>query len=689
MPELAPSEKAFLENLKAIIERNCSNEQFGVSELGQEIGMSRSNLLRKVKKMTGSSVAQFIRQIRLIESRKLLLDTEATVSEIAYQVGFSSPSYFIKCFREYYGYPPGEAKDRAPHHWHQPEHHLCKEDAKPLFKIVLAIALVIVSGLTVTLLIRHFHSVPSKQGKVIAVLPFNNESDDSSNVYLINGLMEAVLTKLQQINNLEVISRTSVEKYRGSKKSATEIARELGVDYLIEGSGQKDGYEVLLHIQLIDALKDNQLWAEDYRRQTDAIFDLQQEIAQNITSNIEVIITPDEATQIAKKPTQNLKAYDYFLKGMDQFYMGTEAGLRNAIPQFKQAIEEDPTFARAFADIAISYYLLDLGQTDKQYTDLINQYADKAMFYDDELAQSLLAKSFFYLQAGEYELAEPYLVKAYNYNPNSAVVINTLSEYYVSYKPNTAKYLEYALKGARIDIAANDSTSASYIFLHLSNAFIQNGFVEESLKYIDKSLSYWPGNLYSQYVKAYIEYAEDEDLNILKQKLIQTFQQDSSRLDIMQEIGKVCYFQRDHKESYHYYNWFVNIRQSLQLDIYRFENAKIARVFYEMGETARADELMEEYHQYIEEDHSIYRELSLSVYSLNTGNKTDALEHLEQFAKQDNFHYWVILFLDIDPLFDSLTNDKSFQNIVQKIKRRFEKQHDRLEKQLEAKDLIE
>ena len=688
MPELASSEKAFLENLKEIIGRNCSNEQFGVSELAQEIGMSRSNLLRKVKKMTGLSVAQFIRQIRLIESRKLLLDTEATVSEIAYQVGFSSPSYYIKCFREYYGYPPGEAKDRAPHHWQHPEHHLESSDVKPLFKIVLAVALVIVSGLLVTLLIRQFHSVPSKQGKVIAVLPFNNESADSNNVYLINGLMEAVLTKLQQINNLEVISRTSVEKYRGSKKSTTEIARELGVDYLIEGSGQKDGYEVLLHVQLIDARKDNQLWAEDYRRQTDAIFDLQQEIAQSITSNIEVIITPDEATKIAKKPTENLKAYNYFMKGLDQFYKGTEAGLQNAIPLFKQAIEEDPTFARAFADVAIAYYLLDLNQSDKQYTDLINQYADKAMFYDDELAQSLLAKSFFYLQAGEYELAEPYLVKAYNNNPNSAVVINTLSDYYVSYKPNTAKYLEYALKGIRIDIAANDSTSASYIFLHLSNAFIQNGFIQEAKKYINRSLSFWPQNLYSQYVKAYIEYAENEDLSQLKQKLIQTFQQDSSRLDIMQEIGKTCYFQRDYEESYHYYNWFVNIRQNLKLDIYRFENAKIARVFQEMGETERARELMEEYHEAVEADQSIYRDLSLSVYSLNAGNKSEALEHLEAFAKQDNFHFWIVLFLKIDPLFDSIANDKTFKNVLRKIDNKFERQHNRLERQLEAKDLI-
>jgi Transcriptional regulator containing an amidase domain and an AraC-type DNA-binding HTH domain len=101
-------ENEFLLKLKSIVEENLSNESFGVSDLADAIGMSRSNLLRKVKKQCNLSVSQFIRQIRLKNAREILVKGDANVSEVAYQVGFSSTSYFIKCFREFYGYPPGE-----------------------------------------------------------------------------------------------------------------------------------------------------------------------------------------------------------------------------------------------------------------------------------------------------------------------------------------------------------------------------------------------------------------------------------------------------------------------------------------------------------------------------------------------------------------------------------------------------
>ncbi|MBE9480138.1 MAG: helix-turn-helix transcriptional regulator, partial [Bacteroidetes bacterium] len=105
-------ENDFLNKITEIIEENISNEQFGVSELAREIGMSRSNLLRKIKKLTKLSVSQFIRQVRLKNAVEMLRQNSLTVSEVSFKVGFSSPSYFIKCFHDYYGYPPGEVGNR-------------------------------------------------------------------------------------------------------------------------------------------------------------------------------------------------------------------------------------------------------------------------------------------------------------------------------------------------------------------------------------------------------------------------------------------------------------------------------------------------------------------------------------------------------------------------------------------------
>ncbi len=293
-------ENDFLSQLTVIVDKNISNEQFGVSELADEMNMSRSNLLRKVKKQTKLSVSQLISQVRLKRAMELLRKSSFNVSEVSQQVGFSSTSYFIKCFREYYGYPPGEVGKR-------PEEQVVAVPAyQPKTKRNLLILASV--GLVVALAVGLFiYKPPSSSGssvieKSVVVLPFKNESNDSTNIYLINGLMESTLNNLQKIKDLKVISRTSAEKYRNTTKSIPEMAKELNANYFIEGSGQKIGDRILLNIQLIEGSTDKHLWANQYRREAKDIFALQQEIAKNIAEEIQAIITPEEAQRIGKNP---------------------------------------------------------------------------------------------------------------------------------------------------------------------------------------------------------------------------------------------------------------------------------------------------------------------------------------------------------------------------------------------------
>jgi tetratricopeptide (TPR) repeat protein len=265
-----------------------------------------------------------------------------------------------------------------------------------------------------------------------------------------------------------------------SLKTTPEIARELNVNYLVEGSGQKIGDQVLLNIQLIDARNDKHLWAEQYSRQADDIFALQSEVAKNIAEKIEVIISPDVEESIDKIPTKNLEAYDIFLKGIDLLNKGLPEKAKQSIPYLKKALQLDDEFARAYAALAMAYYSLDESQLEKQYTDSINYFADRAMFYDSKLPQSLIAKALFYVTSHEYELAVPYLEKALEYNPNYDLVFVFLLDLYANHLPNTEKYLEYALRGLRIDISAYDSTITSFNYLHIANAFIQAGFEDEA-----------------------------------------------------------------------------------------------------------------------------------------------------------------------------------------------------------------
>ena len=369
-------------------------------------------------------------------------------------------------------------------------------------------------------------------------------------------------------------------------------------------------------------------------------------------------------------------------------YSGKPENLHKGIGWFEKAIEQDNEFARAYAGVAISYYFLDVMQAEKQYADQINYYSDQALLFDPKLPQSLIAKALFYMNSGENEMAVPYLEKALEYNPNSALVINILSDFHARYIPNTEKYLEYALKGVQLDIAAHDSVTASFIYLHLSNAFVQTGFVDEAEFYVDRSLSYYPENLYSEYVKAFILYAKNEDLNQTKELLLAAFSKDTTRLDIMQEIGKTYYFMRDYENAYTYFKKFLGIKEALNLDIYPGENAKIAVVFANMGLNDDSERYLNDFKNYAENDKSIYKYLSLSAWYSYKGDKEKAIEQLKLFSQQDNYHYWIILFLGIDPLMDNIKDLPEYEKVFDDIESKFWDKHELIRASLKEKGLL-
>ncbi len=675
----------FIDKAEAIILENISNELFGVSELADIMNMSRSNLLRKIKKNTQLSASQFIRQIRLKKSMQMLKETSLTISEISFQVGFGSTSYFIKCFREHYGHSPGEiGKGTLVKEKEHVQIHFLKRHQG----LLITAASLIVLILSFFIFKKKVNTTAVEIEKSIAVLPFKNESSDSTNLYFVNGLMESALNNLQKIEDLRVISRTSVEKYRHTNKSIREIAEELDVNYLVEGSGQRVGDQVLLNIQLIDASTDRPIWVKQYNQKVVDIFDLQNEVAKKIADAIKAKVRPAELEQIEKKPTKNIVAYDYYLQALTPYNTKTKEGLVEAILLFEKAIEQDPEFALAYAHIAFSYYYIDIFQKQKKYTELINNNADKALLYNAKSAESLIAKALYYMHIKEYRLALPHLEKALEYNPNSSSVVNMLSSLYANHIPNTAKYLTYALKGIQLDIAANDSITKSYIYLHLSNAFIQNGFIEEASEYIDKSLNYNQGNYFAPYVKAYILYARDKDIEQTKLSLIRELQKDTTRLDILQEVAKLHYYQEDYDTAFLYYKKFVEARKKYGIDIYSHEDIKIGLVYQKMGLDKQASEFFTSYEEYCKNDESIYKSVSIAALYTHEGKFDEAIEQLKIFTAKNNYQYWILLFMETDPVFKPLKNHPEFNEIMQIIEDRFWENQKRLKKSLEEKGLI-
>ena len=207
---------------------------------------------------------------------------------------------------------------------------------------------------------RFFGRADSSGIRSLAVLPLENLSHDPEQEYFADGMTEALTTELAQISALKVISRTSVMQYKGTKKPLPQIAKELGVDAVVEGAVQRSGDKVEITVRLIHAPSDRHLWAKSYERGLRDVLELQREAAHAIADEIKAKLTPPEMARLASARSINSEAYEDYLKG--RFLLSTyiESNVRKGIAYFQQAIQKDPNYALAYAGLANSY--ISLGQ---------------------------------------------------------------------------------------------------------------------------------------------------------------------------------------------------------------------------------------------------------------------------------------------------------------------------------------
>ncbi len=200
---------------------------------------------------------------------------------------------------------------------------------------------------------------PTVPDKSVAVLPFENLSDDKANAYFAEGIQDEILTKLASIGDLKVISRTSVMAYRGNARNIREIGKALSVGAVLEGSVRREGKRVRLNVQLIDTATDRHLWAEDYDRDLTDVFAIQTDLAQKIAHKLQAQLSPNEMQQIMRKPTENGEAYLAFVEAHN-WHVNLEdaAKLKQASQLYERAIQLDPKFALAVADLS---HLAELG----------------------------------------------------------------------------------------------------------------------------------------------------------------------------------------------------------------------------------------------------------------------------------------------------------------------------------------
>jgi TolB-like protein/Tfp pilus assembly protein PilF len=235
-----------------------------------------------------------------------------------------------------------------------PNEHIPQWSRRKFAAFILVVGLVAAGLLGFQVLRPKNAPVPLSSTKSIAVLPFENLSENKENAYFADGMQDEVITRLAKIGKLRVISRASTQRYKTRPSNLAEIARELGVSHLVEGTVQRVGERVRINVQLIRAANEGHLWAEIYDRNLTDIFAVQSELATSIAQSLQTTLTGDERKAVAEKPTSNLAAYDAYLRGIDfRSRPGeTEEYQRKAAESFAEAVRLDPQFAQAWAALA-------------------------------------------------------------------------------------------------------------------------------------------------------------------------------------------------------------------------------------------------------------------------------------------------------------------------------------------------
>jgi TolB-like protein/tetratricopeptide (TPR) repeat protein len=293
---------------------------------------------------------------------------------------------------------------------------------------ITAVLAVIAAGLFVFQYVRSKSATsvsaetPIVTGKSIAVLPFDNLSRDPDNAYFCEGVQDEILTRLAKVADLKVISRTSTQHFKSAPDNLPQIAKQLGVAHILEGSVQKSNDQVRVNVQLINAMTDAHLWAETYDRKLTDIFTVESEIAKTIADTLQARLTGSEKNSIAKTPTVDPEAYELYLRGKFFAEKRTGADLRKSIEYYDQSIAKDPGYPLAYVGLADSHLLLTAygAISTKEAASPARAALKKALALDDSLAQAHASSGLLANLELDLNRAISELGRAIQLNPNYA-----------------------------------------------------------------------------------------------------------------------------------------------------------------------------------------------------------------------------------------------------------------------------
>jgi TolB-like protein/Flp pilus assembly protein TadD len=523
-----------------------------------------------------------------------------------------------------------------------PKKSITRKTGRKIVGLTIAVAIV-AAGLLVFQMVGRDHSSPAAAGerrsaeanfeggqppaaagslpipeKSIAVLPFDNLSRDPDNAYFVEGIQDEILTRLAKIADLKVIARSSTQRFQ-NKGDLPQIAQQLGVAHLLEGSVQKVNDQVRINVQLIKAASEAHLWAEIYDRKLTDIFAVESEIAKTIADTLQAKLSGSEQHVIAARPTESSEAHHLYLKGRFFWNKRTGNDLRKSIDYFQQAIAVDPNYALAYAGLADAYAFLPgytAGSPQDSYPKSIAA-AKKALELDDTLAEAHTALAIAtWLYDFDFSQANREFQRAIELNPNYAIAHQQYGNILLSALGRFDEAIAEAKRAVELDplsLVINSDLGVDYFFARR---------YDEAITQLRKTLEMDPGYYYG-----YVNLGQALDLKGARDAAIAEYQKARALNDDPYILGL------------------------------------LARSYGLSGNKTEAEKILNELKELSKQRYVAAYSFALTYLGL--GNIEEALRWLEQAYQNraGNDIGWI----RVDPLLDPLRGDPRFEALAEKI----------------------
>jgi len=720
-----PNESQFLTRAFEAVETHLDDDEFGVEELAKILAVSRSQLHRLLIRSTKLSASSFIRQIRLHFALKLLSKGEYSTSEIAYQVGFGSPTYFTKCFRDYFDCTPSEIKNktnkikrkntrieifyntlietpiekrRLEAIW---EIQISKQKRRiSIYTIVIIFICIIISSIFI---IRNHKKQQQFQQmeKSIAILPFEYLIEEKNEQYLADGVMNSIISHLKNIQDIKVIAKTSTEKYRNISANPIEIGDDLNVNYILDGSFQIIENEFRLSIGLISTIDGGTVWFEEYDRKWEDILKLQSDIANTIADKINVIITPEEKREIEISTNYDVTAYQYYLRGEEYRNRSfDEQNYRYSIKMYEKAVEIDPEYTLAWVGLAATsrYIYLFYYDRSEDHLSKTKKYLDKASLLSPNSKEVLLEEALYqYHCKFDYQKALQKLEKLKaNYSNDDELyfwigaVYRRIGEFKRSFENtnyaismNPSEWSYWQSTGITLQILRKYKKAEEYykkvIYLnpsvyepywYLANLYLLTGKVKKAKEFLEQN-SEFNDQTSIILLRSYIEILDnnyEDAIKIIELLPDIAINQSSYHGTKNLQLGLIYYIMSNEKLAAKY---FEAERIYLEEKIKTFNNdsrlySSLGMTYAGLGMKEKAIEngkkAVEILGYKIDAHGGFYNEMDLTRILLIIGEYEKVLTRLE-FLLNQNGEISIEL-LKIDPFWDQLEDMERFQEII-------------------------